>query len=133
MFLRCTKRNKDGKEHRYWNVVENRRVTGGRVVQRQVLYLGEINDSQRQAWRKTIEVFEDGAVLPRTIALFPEDRPVEIDDDDVVQIRLKDLEPVRLNFKALRRAKIKPDGFRAFIYYPHAYCYQLPRCIPRLV
>ncbi len=92
MFLRCTKRNKDGKEHRYWNVVENRRVTGGRVVQRQVLYLGEINDSQRQAWRKTIEVFEDGAVLPRTIALFPEDRPVEIDDDDVVQIRLKDLE-----------------------------------------
>ena len=92
MFLRCTKRNKDGKEHRYWNVVENRRVTGGRVVQRQVLYLGEINDSQHQAWRKTIEVFEDGAVLPRTIALFAEDRPVEIDDDEVVQIRLKDLE-----------------------------------------
>jgi hypothetical protein len=92
MFLRCTKRNKDGKEHRYWNVVENRRVTGGRVVQRQVLYLGEINDSQRQAWRKTIEVFEDGAVSPRTMALFPDDRSVEIDDDDVVQIRLKDLE-----------------------------------------
>jgi len=78
MVLRCTKRNKDGKEHRYWNVVENRRVTGGRVVQRQVLYLGEINDSQRQAWRKTIEVFEDGAVSPRTMALFPENRSVEI-------------------------------------------------------
>ncbi len=92
MFLRCTKRNKDGKEHRYWNVVENRRVTGGRVVQHQVLYLGEVNDSQRQAWRKTIEVFEDGAVSPRTMALFPEGRSVEIDDDDVVQIRLKDLE-----------------------------------------
>jgi len=92
MFLRCTKRKKDGKEHRYWNVVENRRVSGGRVVQRQVLYLGEINDSQREAWRKTIEVFEDGAATPRTMALFPEDRPVEIPDDDVVQIRLKDLE-----------------------------------------
>ena len=92
MFLRCTKRRKDGKEHRYWNVVENRRVAGGRVVQRQVLYLGEINDSQRDAWRKTIEVFEDGMPRPRTMALFPEDRPVEIDDDEVVQIRLKDLE-----------------------------------------
>jgi hypothetical protein len=92
MFLRCTKRKKDGKEHRYWNVVENRRVSGGRVIQRQVLYLGEINDSQREAWRKTIEVFEDGATRSRTMALFPEDRAVEIDDDDVVQIRLKDLE-----------------------------------------
>ena len=72
--------------------MENRRVSGGRVVQRQVLYLGEINDSQREAWRKTIEVFEEGTAKPRTMALFPEDRPVEIDDDDVVQIRLKDLE-----------------------------------------
>jgi len=92
MFLRCTKRKKDGKEHRYWNVVENRRVSGSRVVQRQVLYLGEINDSQRESWRKTIEVFEDGTTKLRTMALFPEDRPVEIDDDDVVQICLKDLE-----------------------------------------
>jgi hypothetical protein len=92
MFLRCTKRKKDGKEHRYWNVVENRRVSSGRVVQRQVLYLGEINDSQREAWRKTIEVFEEGTTKPRTMALFPEDRPVTMNDDDVVQIRLKDLE-----------------------------------------
>lgn len=92
MFLRCTTRKKDGKEHRYWNVVENGRVSGGRVVQRQVLYLGEINDSQRDAWRKTIEVFEDGKSMPQTMALFPEDRPVETDDADVVQIRLKDIE-----------------------------------------
>jgi len=92
MFLRCTNRKKDGKEHRYWNVVENRRVSGGRVVQRQVLYLGEINDSQREAWRRTIEVLEDGRSSARTMALFPEDRPVEIDDDEVVQIRLKDVE-----------------------------------------
>ena len=92
MFLRCTTRRKDGKDHRYWNVVENRRVAGGRVVQRQVLYLGEINDSQREAWRKTIEVFEDGSASPQTMALFPEDRPVAIPDEHVVQIRLKDLE-----------------------------------------
>ena len=90
--MRCTNRKKDGKEHRYWNVVENRRVSGGRVVQRQVLYLGEINGSQREAWRKTIEVFEDGAATAQTMALFPEDRPVEIDDTSVVRIRLKEVE-----------------------------------------
>jgi hypothetical protein len=92
MFLRCTRRKKDGKEHHYWNVVENRRVSGGRVVQRQVLYLGEINDSQREAWRKTIAVFEDGASSPRTMALFPEDRATELSDDSVVRIRLRDME-----------------------------------------
>jgi hypothetical protein len=90
MFLRCTSRKKDGKEHRYWNVVENRRIPGGRVVQRQVLYLGEINDSQQEAWRKTIEVFEDGGATAQ-MALFPEDRPVEINDEHVVKIRLKDV------------------------------------------
>jgi hypothetical protein len=92
MFLRCTKRKKDGKEHRYWNVVENRRVSGGRVVQRQVLYLGEINSSQLGAWRKTIEVFEEGAVGVQTMALFPEDRSPEIPGEPVVRIRLKEVE-----------------------------------------
>jgi hypothetical protein len=95
MFLRCTNRKKDGKEHRYWNVVENRRVSGGRVVQRQVLYLGEINGSQREAWRKTIEVFQDGAVSTQTMALFAEDHPVEIGDEHVVQIRLKEVQLCR--------------------------------------
>ena len=56
MLLRCTRRVKDGKSHGYWNVVENRRLSDGRVVQRQVLYLGQINASQREAWRKTIEL-----------------------------------------------------------------------------
>ena len=58
MFLRCSRRVKDGKAHEYWNLVENRRLADGRVAQRQVLYLGEINASQREAWRKTIEVQE---------------------------------------------------------------------------
>jgi hypothetical protein len=92
MFLRCTNRKKDGKEHRYWNVVENRRLADGRVVQRQVLYLGEINGSQREAWRRTIEVFEDGATAAQTMALFPEDRPVEAEDGQVVRIRLQAVE-----------------------------------------
>ncbi len=62
------------------------------MVQRQVLYLGEINRSQREAWRRTIEVFEEGAAAARTMALFPEDRPVEVGDRSVVRIRLKEVE-----------------------------------------
>src|ERR1700746_1854825 len=74
MFLRHTKRKKDGKEHRYWSIVENRRVGGGRVVQRPLLHLGEINDSQELAWRKSIAVLEEGAAGPRPLSLFPESR-----------------------------------------------------------
>lgn len=91
MFLRCTTRKKNGKEHRYWNLVENRRVAGGQVVQHQVLYLGEINDSQQEVWRKSIEVFEDGRSTPRTVALFAEDQRAPVDDEQVIQVRLKDL------------------------------------------
>ena len=91
MFLRCTTRKKNGKEHRYWNLVENRRVAGSQVVQRQVLYLGEINDSQQEVWRKSIEVFEDGRSAPRTVALFAEDQRAPVDDEQVIQVRLKDL------------------------------------------
>ena len=72
MFVRCKKRFKDGEEHRYWSVVENVRVSGGRVVQRQVLYLGEINDSQRAAWCRSIEVVE-GTQRSKQVALFPEE------------------------------------------------------------
>src|SRR5947207_12270717 len=71
MFLRCKVRRKDGKQHRYWSVVENTRTARGRVVQRHVLYLGEINDTQELAWRRSIEVLEDGAAQPRTLSLFP--------------------------------------------------------------
>src|ERR1700732_730288 len=67
MFLRCKVRRKDGKQHRYWSVVENTRVAGGRVVQRHALYLGEINDTQELAWRRSIAVVEDGAAHPRTL------------------------------------------------------------------
>jgi hypothetical protein len=56
MFLRQTRRKKDGKTHSYWSVVENQRIEGGRVLQRHVLYLGEISPSQAAAWRKSIEV-----------------------------------------------------------------------------
>lgn len=91
MFLRAKTRKKDGKLHRYWSIVENRRTQGRRTVQRQVLYLGEINDSQRAAWCKTIEVYQDGEAKPQQVALFPEDRPAPLLDCDVVQIKLREL------------------------------------------
>jgi hypothetical protein len=92
MFLRATKRCKDGKEHRYWSIVENRRCSGNRVVQRQVLYLGEINDQQQAAWCKTIEVVQEGQRTPRQVAIFPEDRQVPELGCDVVQVKLSELQ-----------------------------------------
>jgi hypothetical protein len=92
MFLRKTQRKKDGKTHEYWSVVENKRVAGGGVVQRHVLYLGEINSSQAAGWRKAIEVLDDDVGLPRTLALFPEDRCAAVASDaSIVQLRLSDM------------------------------------------
>jgi hypothetical protein len=93
MFLRATVRKKDGKKHTYYSVVENKRLEDGRVVQRHVLYLGEINSSQQLAWRKSIEVFdEEQPQSARTIALFPEDRcEAVVGEEDVVRLRLSQL------------------------------------------
>jgi Transposase DDE domain len=92
MFLRRTERKKNGKTHSYWNVVENKRLDDGRVVQRHVLYLGEINSSQAAAWRKAIEVFDEDAGRSRTLALFPEDRcEVAAGDACVVQLRVSEM------------------------------------------
>jgi len=92
MFLRCTTRKKNGKEHCYWSVVENKRCAGGKIVQRHVLYLGEINDQQQAAWQKSIDVFEVGQSRARTVALFPEDRVVALADAEVVRIKLSELQ-----------------------------------------
>ena len=85
MFLRATKRFKDGKAHYYWSLVESVRV-GRRVFQRQALYLGELNDSQRAEWQRTVEAFDENG-KPHQIKLFPENRAPGTDDDSVVRIR----------------------------------------------
>jgi Transposase DDE domain len=76
MYLRSNRRFKDDKEHRYWSIVESKRCAGGKVVQRQVLYLGEINGSQHEAWCRVIEAFDEEAQQSRQLALFPADRPM---------------------------------------------------------
>jgi len=92
MFLRSTNRRKDGKDHRYYSVVENRRVPGGATVQRTVLYLGEINDQQQAAWRKTLEVFDEGEQRYTTLSLFPDDREIPADAVDSAAVKLSGLE-----------------------------------------
>jgi transposase len=93
MFLKCHSRFKDGKEHRYWNIVENRRCGRGKFVQRQVLYLGEINDTQRESWCRTIEVFDENRERTMPLALFPADRQLpNFAAGFGVQVRLKEME-----------------------------------------
>jgi transposase len=92
MFLRSTNRRKDGKDHRYFSVVENRRLPGDRTAQRTVLYLGEINDQQQAAWRKTLEVFDEEEQRYTTMSLFPDDREIPADALDSVHVKLSGLE-----------------------------------------
>jgi len=97
MFLRCHRRKKDGKEHRYYSIEESRRLQSGKVVQRRVLYLGEINDSQQAAWRKTLEVFDEEQQCSATLSLFTEDRPAPAGVVDTIQVKLSEMQ--------LRRAR----------------------------
>jgi hypothetical protein len=88
MFLRCHSRKKNGKAHRYWSVVESRRLHNGSTAQHQVLYLGEINDSQQSAWRKTLEVFDEDRGRSCQLSLFPDDRAIPADALDAVSVVL---------------------------------------------
>ena len=100
MFLRSTNRRKDGKDHRYFSVVENRRLPGGKTAQRTVLYLGEINDRQQAAWRKTLDVFDEAEQRFTSLSLFPDDRELPADAIDSVQVRLSGLELKRPRISA---------------------------------
>ena len=93
MYLRCNRRFKDGKEFRYWNIVESKRCGGEKVVQRQVLYLGEINDSQREAWCRVIEAFDERTQERTQLALFPAgDELPEYGEGYGVKLRLEAME-----------------------------------------
>ena len=97
MFLRAKVRKKDGKQHRYFSVVENRRVGKNKTAQRTVLYLGEINDGQEASWRKTLQVFDESHQQHTTLSLFPEDREIPAESSNSIQVKLSEME--------LRRAR----------------------------
>src|SRR6202521_2553535 len=92
MFLRSNNRKKDGKEHRYFSIVENHRIASDKTVQRTVLYLGEINDQQQAAWRKTLSVFDEQEQEYANLSLFPDDREIPADAVDSLQGKLSGLE-----------------------------------------
>ena len=93
MYLRCNTRIKDGKPHRYWNIVESKRLSHGKVMQRQVLYLGEINDEQKQSWCRVIEAFDENQQESQELALFPADKELpEYAKDNGVGLRLDRME-----------------------------------------
>ena len=91
MFLKCRERRKDGKTHRSWSIVESRRYAGNKVAHRHVLYLGEINDSQRLAWERTIAVIDERDGAARQLALFPADRRPPPSEVETLQVRLSAL------------------------------------------
>jgi hypothetical protein len=101
MFLRSIQRKKNGKAHRYFSVVENRRLSDGRTQQRQVVYLGEINDSQQAAWRRSLEVFDEDRKAYRELSLFPDDRLLPPDAVDALSVKLSAMQ--------LRRARAFGD------------------------
>jgi transposase len=92
MFLRSNNRKKDGKDHRYFSIVENHRLASNKTVQRTVLYLGEINDEQQAAWRKTLSVFDEEQQEYANLSLFPDDREIPADAVDSLQVKLSGLE-----------------------------------------
>jgi hypothetical protein len=92
MFLRSIHRKKDGKDHRYFSIVENHRPASDKTVQRTVLYLGEINDQQQAAWRKTLAVFDKQQQEYTNLSLFPDDREMPADAVDSLQVKLSGLE-----------------------------------------
>ncbi len=67
LFLRPHERRKDGKVHTYWSLVENRRAGDGRVVQRQVLYLGALSPIQELSWEKTAQQFDPPPTQPEAL------------------------------------------------------------------
>ena len=92
MFLRSIHRHKDGKDHRYFSIVENHRLASDKTVQRTVLYLGEINDQQQAAWRKTLSVFDEEQQEYANLSLFPDDREIPADAVDSLQVKVSGLE-----------------------------------------
>ncbi|MGB4240845.1 MAG: IS1634 family transposase [Kiritimatiellia bacterium] len=90
MYLKCHRRFKDGKEHRYWSIVESIRTRRG-VLKRQVLYLGEINDSQRAQWCSAMDVLDGADDTVRQMTLFPEDRIPPPDIAHPIQVRLNQM------------------------------------------
>jgi transposase len=112
MFLRADSRSKDGKQHRYWSLVETARTPDG-PRQRTLCYLGELNDSAQARWLKTIEVFNEQGESQQ-LRLFPSEVEPPANDPDVAQVllskvrleRSRQLGPCYLGWELWRRLRL---------------------------
>src|SRR6266403_5874058 len=86
MFLRSNHREKDGKRHTYWSLVETVRTADG-PRQRTLCHLGELNDSAQARWLKTIEVFNQQGESQQ-LRLFPSEIAPPVNDPNVAQVLL---------------------------------------------
>lgn len=84
MYLRAHQRKKDGKDHRYWSLVETIRTPDG-PRQKVLCYLGELNGSAKARWLKTIEVFNEQGES-RQLKLFPSEVEPPEDDSNVARV-----------------------------------------------
>src|SRR3989442_6179087 len=84
MFLRPNHRNKDGKEHTYWSLVESVRTPDG-PRQRVLCHLGELNGSDHARWLRTVEIFNEQGEAQQ-LKLFPSHIEAPADDPQVARV-----------------------------------------------
>ena len=88
LFLRAHERRKDGKVHTYWSLVENRRCGDGRVMQRQVLYLGALSPSQELSWQKTAQQFDPPPTQPEPLSGLASERELLAKEAAAIAVHL---------------------------------------------
>jgi len=88
LFLRAHERLKDGKVHTYWSLVENRRAGDGRVVQRQVLYLGALSPIQELSWEKTAQQFDPPPTQPEPLSGLASERELLAKEAAAIAVHL---------------------------------------------
>jgi transposase len=86
MFLRPNHRDKDGKDHTYWSLVETMRTPDG-PRQKTLCYLGELNSSAQARWLTTVEVFNEQGEAQQ-LKLFPSHVAPPPDDPQVARVLL---------------------------------------------
>ena len=84
MFLRPNHRDKDGKAHTYWSLVETVRTPDG-PRQKTLCYLGELNSSAQARRLTTVEVFNEQGEAHQ-LKLFPSHVAPPADDPQVARV-----------------------------------------------
>jgi transposase len=88
LFLRAHERQKNGKVHTYWSLVENRRCSNGRIVQRQVLYLGALTTTQQLSWEKTARQLDGCRDLGQSLPGLATERELQAREVAAIVVKL---------------------------------------------